>query len=208
MPTEIFGQPLSKRFGKWHASDIVRNRILRQFGGTYLDRDVYVVKSLDPFRNYELTLDYEIRNKSLETEYKVLGTQTLIGHRKARFLDLWLLSYCDYRPDEWYYNAGELPTTEILAKRPDLVNGLNGEFAAEGRRACPLLYHRYYRGWRQKYYTTHLNIRGDHFLQYDWCFDETFLPAITRFDEYIVRQLNTTFGEMARDVLDYEISVN
>ncbi|XP_054159012.1 uncharacterized protein LOC128957301 [Oppia nitens] len=205
-PTHIFGQQLSKSFHNYHASDIGRIQVLREFGGIYLDRDVYVVKSLDTYRNYEMTLDYEIRDWGLNTEYKVLGTQTLVAHRKARFLKLWLICYCDYHPWDWYYNAGELPTKEILAKRPDLIHDANGQFAADGRRVCPSLYNRWRSDWRQTYYTVHLNIRDNLLSPSGWCLEGQ-RPPISQFDEYNVRQLNTTFAEMATNVLDYEISV-
>ena len=109
-PTEIFGHKLREEWINWHSSDITRIRVLQEFGGIYLDRDVYVVQSLDVFRKYEMTLNWD------ENQY--LGTQTLIAHKNARFLKLWLNSYHDYRPNSWYYNAGELPTISILYKRP------------------------------------------------------------------------------------------
>ncbi|XP_054159541.1 uncharacterized protein LOC128957753 [Oppia nitens] len=202
-PIDIFGQPLSLLYRNFHASDITRIRLLLEFGGIYLDRDVYVVKNLDPFRNYEMTLDFERTDNGT----KVLASQTLLAHRNARFLKLWLMTYCDYRPDLWYYNTGELPTKEIINKRPDLIHGLNGEFGADGRQVCPQLYNQYRNDWRQTYYSIHLLIRGDSLNPESYCLNGR-RPVIYRFDEHNVRQLMTTFGEMARDVLDYEITVN
>ena len=59
IPDEIFGHKLSSSYKLWHASDILRNKILREFGGIYLDRDVYVVNSLNQFRSYEMTAGME-----------------------------------------------------------------------------------------------------------------------------------------------------
>ncbi|XP_054159004.1 uncharacterized protein LOC128957293 [Oppia nitens] len=205
-PTHIFGQQLSLIFHNFHASDIGRLQVLREFGGIYLDRDVYVVNSLDPYRNYELTLDYEIWDFGLPTEHKVMATQTMVGHRKARFLRLWLMCYCDYHPWEWYYNAGEMPTKEILVKRPDLIQDANGKFGGDGPRVCPQLYHRLRPDWRQIYYTVHLNIKDNYLSPLGWCLNGS-RPPISKFDEQNVRQLRTTFGEMATDVLDYELSI-
>ena len=67
-PTQIFGQNLSKEWLSWHSSDITRVRVLMEFGGIYLDRDVYVVQSLDVFRKYEMTLNWDPNgSKVLET---------------------------------------------------------------------------------------------------------------------------------------------
>ena len=85
-----------------------------EFGGIYLDRDVYVVQSLDVFRKYQMTLNWG-QNQSFETSL-------MTANRNARFLKLWLDSYHDYKPEKWYYNAGELPTERFLLKQPDLVN--------------------------------------------------------------------------------------
>ena len=55
-PTQIFGKKLSTKWHNWHLSDITRSIVLQEFGGIYLDRDVYVVKSSDVFHEYEMTL--------------------------------------------------------------------------------------------------------------------------------------------------------
>ena len=71
MPTQVFGQPLSTEYGLWHASDIMRLQVLREFGGIYLDRDVYVIHPLNEFFKYDMTLDFDKPN--------ILGNQVLIG---------------------------------------------------------------------------------------------------------------------------------
>ncbi len=62
-----------------------------EFGGIYLDRDVLVFKSLDPFRKFEMTLDYKVIKKS-----KAMGTQVQIAYKSARFLRLYLQTYKKY----------------------------------------------------------------------------------------------------------------
>ena len=160
--TQIFGKNLSKSFHNWHLSDITRNRVLQEFGGIYLDRDVYVVKSLDKFLKYEMTLNWD--------EGQYLATQTLIAHKNARFLKLWLDSYHDYRPDLWYYNAGQLPTTKYLQKDPSLVHRLKGGFGADAPKVCPLIFRIYYPNWRKDFYAIHLVIRGNEISFKNWCF--------------------------------------
>ena len=53
--------------------------ILMNYGGIYLDNDVFVINSLNKYRKYEYSVGWE--------SYKeVLGTQVLIAHRNARLL--------------------------------------------------------------------------------------------------------------------------
>ena len=47
IPSEIYGQNLSVKWRLWHGSDIVRLRVMMQYGGIYLDNDIYVVQNLD-----------------------------------------------------------------------------------------------------------------------------------------------------------------
>ena len=98
-PTHVFGQKLSS---VQHASDVARIKIMMQYGGIILDEDVFVVKSLNSFRHFELSLGWPVGQN--------LGSQVLVGHKQARLLPLWLSLYQEYRPAMWYYNAGESPT--------------------------------------------------------------------------------------------------
>jgi hypothetical protein len=185
MPTNIFGQKLGREWLPWHAGDITRIRVLMQYGGIFLDNDSYVVRSLDVFRRYEMTIGITDRN--------YLGTQVLIAHKDARFLKLWLESYRIYHPEECYMNAGEKPMREILAYRPELVYTVKNMLGVHG------LGERLY-GWDRwetwrKYYSIHLEIRyrscsvssGDY---QQW-------PAI---DETNICDYEKPFGEMARAV--------
>ena len=200
-PTEIFGHRLNDEGINWHSSDITRVRVLQEFGGIYLDRDVYVVQSLDVFRKYEMTLNWD--------ENQDLGNQVLIAHKSARFLKLWLDSYHDYRPNSWYFNAGELPTKSILYKRPELVHRLKGEFGADGPNVCPLIYYYYYPKWKHEFYTIHLILRGNEISFTDWCFANIKGPwPQVKFQEKTVHQLNVTFGEMTQILFDFEKSFN
>ena len=47
VPTKIYGQELSKGWQLHHGSDITRLRIIMQYGGIYLDNDVFVIQNLD-----------------------------------------------------------------------------------------------------------------------------------------------------------------
>ena len=47
IPSEVYGQELSLKFRLWHASDVVRLRVIMQYGGIWLDNDCFVVQNLD-----------------------------------------------------------------------------------------------------------------------------------------------------------------
>jgi len=194
-PTEIFGQKLSKGWLNWHAGDITRIRLLIEFGGIYLDRDVYVVKNLDEFRKYELTLDFEKVKEAI-------GSQVIIANKRARFLKLWLESYRDYHSNEWYYNVGVYPA-KVFKQRPDLVHRLNGEFGVEGYEICPRIYEQYYKNWRKEYYAFHLLLRDKELTTHTWCLSGK-THSVLRFDEINYIKLNTTFAEMLREVFEFE----
>ena len=93
-PAEIFGLKLSEGWRFHHGSDIGRIRVLMKHGGIYLDNDSFIIRSLDKYRKYEFTINWD--------ENQFMGTQVIIAHKDARFLALWLDSYRFYRSDLWY----------------------------------------------------------------------------------------------------------
>ena len=198
-PLEIFGQQLSEESLNWHSADIMRIKVLQEFGGIYLDRDTYVVKSLDTFRKYEMTLEWY-------KERDVLAIHVLIARRNARYLKLWLESYRLYDSKQWFFNAGFLPKGCILDKRPELIHRINSEFGGYGPHVCPKIYQMYYKNWIEDYYAIHLVIRNKDISIKEWCFGDNVktYPSVMSFDEKIIRDLNSTFGEMARMVFDFE----
>ncbi|CAN7945121.1 unnamed protein product [Ixodes hexagonus] len=123
-PSAIFGVSFN-----WiqHTSDVVRCRILMSYGGIYLDGDAYLVRSLDDYRRFEMSLGWPAEAS--------LGTQVLVAHKDARFLRLWHESYRFYNPDLWYWNAGELPTRMYLDRWPYLVHRVPEKFGV--RNALP-----------------------------------------------------------------------
>jgi hypothetical protein len=76
-------------------------------------------------------------------ENQYLGSQILIGHKNSRFLKLYLESYRNYDRNQWYYNAGDLPTISILYKNPELVHRVKREFAVDAPEVCPKVYRIY-----------------------------------------------------------------
>ncbi|GAB6024895.1 hypothetical protein CHUAL_010003 [Chamberlinius hualienensis] len=178
-PTHIFGKPLSSVH---HASDVARIKILMEYGGMFLDNDVYVVRGLHGFRHYEMALGWD--------EDQFLGTQVLIAHKDARFLKYWLQSYRNYQGDRWYFNAGEYPTTSVLYKKPEIVHRVKLLFGVH--MLANELYDTYWPEWTNQF-TIHLLINHRSYLDED--------SSIKDFDENNIKTFNGTYGEMARVVL-------
>ena len=59
MPTEVFGQPLSKDWRIYHGSDVARIRTMMKYGGIYLDNDVLIFHNLDRYRRYEVAINWD-----------------------------------------------------------------------------------------------------------------------------------------------------
>ena len=69
-----------------HAFDIWRLKVLMNYGGIYLNNDVYVVNPLYKYLKFELTVSWPDRNN-------FLGFHVLIAHKNARFLRSLLESF-------------------------------------------------------------------------------------------------------------------
>lgn len=93
VPAEIFGQPLSTGWRFYHAGDVARLRVMMEYGGIYLDNDVFVIHNLDRYRKYEFAINWD--------EKQYLGSQVIIANKDARFLQLWLDTYHEYHSDRW-----------------------------------------------------------------------------------------------------------
>lgn len=175
----------------WHTSDVVRIKILRLYGGIFLDNDVYVAQPLHRYRYFEMSLGWP--------PGQYLGTQVLVAHRNARFLKLWYGSYYDYDGSQWYYNAGQLPTIRFLRPNRSLVHRVPIRFGVDD--LVVMLYCSLNRNWQQEFDTIHLLIRHRH------NFGANKLPDyFETFDEHNIRQYNRTYGEMAR--LAYYNTIN
>ena len=98
-PAEIHGQKLKDVF---HQGDVAKLEILMKYGGIYLDTDVLVTKSLDPLRQYPMTMGKERGPR--------LNAGVIIAHCDSQFLKLVYESYRDnYRGWDWDYNCARIP---------------------------------------------------------------------------------------------------
>lgn len=191
LPTEIFGQSLVGRNGIHHGSDIARIQIMMQYGGIFLDNDVYVISNLNRYRRFEMTLNWD--------DNQFLGTQVLLAHKDARFLKLWLESYRGaYNKKLWYYNAGERPTKTILWKRPELIHRVKILFGVDTK-FIHLTYQTQWPNWKLLK-SLHLLIHHQYLLQ-NISGNATF-PV--EFNEKNIAYYPVTFRDMVYDV--YQIA--
>jgi hypothetical protein len=156
-----------------------------EYGGIFLDNDSYLVKSLDEFRKFEMTLGWP------EGEY--LGTQVLVAHKDARFLRLWLETYRQYYPYRWYFNAGEKPTREVLWFKPELVHRVKVLFGVHDVSAD--LYRKDHSDEWRGFYAVHLLIRLRLFQDSLWSL--FWWPTL---NEDNIHDYPKPFGKMAREV--------
>jgi len=178
-PRSVFGRSLSSVY---HAADVARLYVLRQYGGIFVDSDVYLVRSLDSFRKFEFTIGWPIGES--------IGNQVLIANKQSRFLKLWLESYRHYRPFLWYYNAGQLPTDSILAGNPGLVHRVPTLLGVH--LLVEQLYKARWPQWRT-FYTIHLLTRHRSYLDA--------ASPIKEFNAENIKVYPYTYGEMARKIL-------
>jgi len=104
-PRSIFGNPVEHPA---HRADIVRLEKLIEFGGIYLDADVFVHRSFDDLLDNSVVMGEEL----LEGE-KGLCNAVILAESNARFLNKW---YCEYssfrskgRDEYWNEHSVKLP---------------------------------------------------------------------------------------------------
>ncbi|KAL3195741.1 hypothetical protein MRX96_045545 [Rhipicephalus microplus] len=170
---------------RYHATDVVRLRALLQYGGIYVDSDVFVVQSLRRYLRYEATISCGPGVN--------MGNMLMIFHKNSRFLRLYLNTYRQLNDSIWYYNAGVLPTVTLIEPHAHLINreryGLETQMYMLGALYEPHAYPY----WR--------NIRAVHLLAFHR--GEAPLDPLqnAELNETNIRDLDNVMGQMARSVI-------
>lgn len=109
-PREIFGRPVSHPA---HRSDITRLEMLIEKGGVYLDTDVFVHRSFDPFLDESTVIGRE----GTEQQQKLCNA-VLIAEPHAPFLERWYQDYRDFRGSGpgLYWNEHSVVRPGLLAE--------------------------------------------------------------------------------------------
>lgn len=96
-----------------HQSDVVRLRVMLEYGGIYMDTDQIALKSFDKFRKYQITLS--------KGTSKSIGNAVIIADKRAPFLRIWYLSYYTFDDKQWGFHSCVLPF-KLATLLPKLVN--------------------------------------------------------------------------------------
>jgi mannosyltransferase OCH1-like enzyme len=102
-----------------YESDIIRMNILYEYGGIYLDNDIYLVNNIDSL--LESTYSVYI---SKETEENIINC-VLISEPNNEFIKIWLDNFSmGFRMNNWGWHIRNLPKI-LLEKYPYYINKYN-----------------------------------------------------------------------------------
>ena len=96
-----------------HRSDIARLDILIKHGGIYIDFDLIVLKPLNAFYAYDVTMGAESPH--------LLGSGLILSRKNATFLQIWRESYSSFNGNIWNYHSTKKPM-ELAKQYPSLIH--------------------------------------------------------------------------------------
>lgn len=112
----IFGRPISK-FA--HKADIIRLEALLEYGGIYLDLDVYTIRSFEPLRHFDTVLGLEGGVPGLEVHGLCNGV--IISTPNSPFLKRWYESYRTFNGNVWAKHSVAKPLQLALKNPSELL---------------------------------------------------------------------------------------
>ncbi|KAL4235991.1 hypothetical protein ACF0H5_004379 [Mactra antiquata] len=173
-PKTVFKKPLGY---VEHASDIMRIEALINYGGIYMDTDTILVKSVDKLRNYSCVMSEQTRS--------LLGSAFIMSEKSGTFVNEWMGGYrSHYKPTSYIYNAMRYPYM-LMKRNPDIIHTEYGTIS----RPYKMRHYSIFNGTKATYNWS--GIYGIH------CYIRLLEDFI---DENTIRQMNTTFGSIARHV--------
>ncbi|KAJ3316848.1 hypothetical protein HDU76_001513 [Blyttiomyces sp. JEL0837] len=98
VPRQIFGNKVVKYA---HKADVVRLQILMEYGGIYLDSDVFVYRNLDPLLHHDFVIGKE--------EDIGAANAVILANRHSKFLKGWYNSYRTFDGLDWNAHSVKLP---------------------------------------------------------------------------------------------------
>ena len=135
-----------------------------------------------------------ITGVSLKLIEKKSVFQIIVAKPHAKFMGLWLQTYQDYRPSMWYYNAGEVPTKNILEKYPKLVTRIPEKFGVHNLVKELYTEKSAWDEWKS-YYAIHLLSRHRDYLAPV----DVQTSKILEFNEHNIQNYSSTFGKIKLD---------
>ncbi|XP_070547862.1 uncharacterized protein [Ptychodera flava] len=188
----ITQKPKLEHSNRFHRSDLARLQILLKYGGVYLDNDVIVVRSLEPLRHYDFVMG---REQPLNPDY--MNNGVIMASKDSIFLKVYHRAYEVYNGQCWACDSIQFPNA-LAIQFPELIHVEETTF----HQMSALLTFEGHFPWWKEHYTVHTFVRP----YFDGVVDKEasrrgfdLLPNKFR-DE--VEKLNTSFGEMARYVMN------
>ncbi|CAH1796200.1 unnamed protein product [Owenia fusiformis] len=157
-----------------HKSDVARIEAILEYGGIYLDTDVIVVKTFDPLRKYNTSMSKE--------NDKQLGSGVIVSTPNSEFIKQWYESYQSFDNTNWAYHSTMVPM-RLSKLHPELIHVVGYLMHWPSISQLYLIYRADITGWKRNY-CVHLWYR-----EYD-----------IEHDPLTIRNLKTTFGQLARNV--------
>ena len=110
-PREVFNRPIKHPA---HMADIVRLKVLEEFGGIYLDADVWLLREPTALQTCECVLGLQ------EGTYGLCNA-VIMAAPQARFIKQWIEEYRDFDCEQWDEHSVKRPM-RIATEHPDLLN--------------------------------------------------------------------------------------
>ena len=114
-PQEIFGNTLNNYA---HKADIIRLTKLIEYGGIYLDIDIWTIKSYDDLLN--TTKSCIMGFQASNTQFEGLCNAVICAKPQSEFLKIWLENYKTFDNNQWDTHSVYLPL-ELSKKHSDLI---------------------------------------------------------------------------------------
>jgi len=108
---------------KAHRSDFLRMEALRDYGGIYIDTDVFVLRSLDPLRVHDFTMGFDnvVNRDQHAGNARRLINGVMLSVPNAKFLQVWSSMYATFDPSSWDHHSSVVPF-RLAVQYPDLVH--------------------------------------------------------------------------------------
>lgn len=135
-PKYIFGQRLNRASAVYHASDILRLRIILKHGGIYLDQDTIVLKPLDKYMKYEFTAAYmprlahPDRHNLDRSMVNALQMNIFLAKPGSRLIENLIDTYHTYNGSCYFCNL-MVSAAKIADKHPSWLREVKGEFGSD-----------------------------------------------------------------------------
>ncbi|XP_050391707.1 uncharacterized protein LOC126810594 [Patella vulgata] len=146
-PRTIFGHKVKY---STHGSDIVRADILFKYGGVYLDWDAIWLKPIDDLltSGFPAIANYDHMVATV-TFPRQINLGVAMAKPRSKFIQKWQEAFVNYKSDDFYYNALQLPY-QIFERNPELLHIEDRLQVMCLRLKCHPIFHKDHRDWTRE----------------------------------------------------------